>query len=187
MSDADAEFHQPKATTKEGARVEAAAIFLLRHIIAWSVKEQKEYGGVIYLDTASGEIRANGPLSATTSANTVYVGQNEVNLGLPATQRPLAWYHTHPLTEMNGWHFEWDKFEGGDYRLSTTRRIPGYVCTMDGWIWRFDPSPEPQADPETGHIDDDGPGSWGKILNVPRAPVDSAHAREYKQPAGLHW
>ena len=157
----DAALLQPKATTQEGIRVETAAIFLLRQIIAWSVKEQKEYGGVIYLDTASGQIRATGPVSAGSSANTVYIGQDKINLGLPLTQKPLAWYHTHPLTEMNGWHFEWDKFEGGDYAISTSRQIPGYVCTMDGVMWRFDPSPSPDADPDTGHIEPDGPGNWG--------------------------
>lgn len=184
----DAAVLQPKATTREGVRVETAAIFLLRHIIAWSVKEQKEFGGVIYLDTASGQIRATGPVSAESSANTVYIGQDKINLGLPATLKPLAWYHTHPLTEMNGWHFEWDKFEGGDYAISTSRQIPGYVCTMDGAMWRFDPSPSQDADPETGHIEPDGPGSWGKILNVPKASVDTRHAKAYVQPAGgLHW
>ena len=55
-------------------------------------------------------------------------------------------------------------------------------------MWRFDPSSEPQPDPETGHIDADGPGSWGRILNVPKASADTRHAKEYKQPeGGLHW
>lgn len=179
---------QPKATTREGIRVETAAIFLLGKSIAWSVREQKEYGGAIYLDTASGQIRATGPIPAGAGANTVDIGQNEPNLGLPVTQKPLAWYHTHPLTEMNGVHFEWDKFEGGDWRLSTYRQIPGYVCTWDGFLWRFDPAAEPQPDPETGHIEDYGPGRWGKILNVPRIRVDTNKAAAYVQPeGGLHW
>lgn len=179
---------QPKATTREGIRVETAAIFLLRRIISYSVKEQKEYGGVIFIDTASGQIRATGPISAGASANTVDIGQDKVNLGLPQTQRPLAWYHTHPIVMTRSWGFEWDKFEGGDRDISESRQIAGYVCTWDGYIWRFDPAPDAGNDPVSGAILPMGPGAWGKIVNVPRVRVDTRGAVEYVQPAkGMVW
>ena len=160
------------------ARVEAAAIFLLRHIIAWSVKEQQEYGGVIYPTPL---MRSVTVLSAPPHRRTPSIWQDQINLGL--TQKPLAWYHTHPLPRTAG--TEWDKFEGGDYRLSTTRRIPGYVCTMDGWIW-LRPVARTAGRPETGASTMTS-GQLGQDPRRAKGAVDSAHAREYKQPAGLHW
>jgi hypothetical protein len=182
------EVGQPRATTREGMRIEKAAIFLLSRCISWSVYEQKECGGVIYRDTANGQIRATGPFVATASANTVDVGQNLENFGLAATLKPVAWYHTHPLVIRSGMHFEWDKFEEGDFRLSYNKQIPGYVCSMDGQMWRFDPPPEQGQDPETSVMLPIGPGRWGKILNVPRVAINTQGATPYQQPReGLAW
>jgi hypothetical protein len=179
---------QPKATTPEGIRIEQAAIFLLSRCISWSVYEQKECGGILHRDSADGKIRATGPFASTTSANTVDVGQDKPNFGLARTLVPVAWYHTHPLVMRAGMHFEWDKFEDGDWWLSTNNQIPGYVCSMDGRMWRFDPPPPQEQDPQTGRMLQFGPGRWGVILNVPRVRIVTQGARMYVQPpGGLVW
>jgi hypothetical protein len=183
----ETEAGQPRATTREGMRIESAAIFLLSRCISFSVYEQKECGGVIYRDTRNQRIGATGPFIATASANTVDIGQNLPNFGLPQALQPVAWYHTHPLVTRSGVHFEWDKFEKGDFWLSYNKQIPGYVCSMDGRMWRFDPPPEQGQDPETGVLLPVGPGRWGCILNVPPVRIVTRGATAYTQPKGLHW
>ena len=157
---------QTRATDAQDICVEMVAFYFLSGIIGWSVTKTCEYGGVIFLDSATGLVGATGPVMG--EAITVDVGQNKIKMGLPATLKPLAWYHTHPLKEKpqdDGTilHFEWDKFIGGDKGISDDKRLVGFVGTMDGGFWRYDPAPEALD----GNY---GPGLWERLN--PRLTVD---------------
>lgn len=166
---------QPKLTTLEGIRLERAAYYMLSRCIGVSVQSKKEYGGSIYRNTATGKIRASGPFAGDTI--TVEVGQSKPRFGAGEGEVVMAWYHTHPLKELalfpkgdNRNNLMWDKFEGGDRGISEDWTMPGYVGTMDGRFWRFDPAPDPQPDPETLRIPKRGQGSYG-VVNFPRMDV----------------
>ncbi|MBR0649642.1 DUF4329 domain-containing protein [Roseomonas terrae] len=178
MSDAPG---QPKLTTVEGIRIEAAAYHMLSRAIGVSKTEGIEYGGVIYRNETTKQIHATGPIKG--EPVTVDVGQHKINLGLGDNLKPLAWYHTHPLYELENIQFnnepaklEWDKFIGGDKEISDYRQIMGYVATRDGRFWRYDPPPEVQ---DSNY----GPGSWG-VVNFPRMRTG---AKEVMPPSQTAW
>lgn len=159
---------QTRATDPRERCVEMAAYWFLSGIIGWSVLREKEFGGVIFHDSANDTIGGTGPIEGVTT--TVDVGQHKFNFGLTGTLKVLAWYHTHPLKEKlddkgNMMHFMWDKFEGGDKWISDDKRVLGFVGMMDGSFWRYDPAPE-ALDGKYG------PGGWQKLN--PRLPLKPA-------------
>lgn len=169
---------QAKLTTPEGIRIEAAAYYMLSRVIGVSKHEELEYGGVIYLDQLTKKIHATGPIKG--EAVTVDVGQHKINLGLGENLKPAAWYHTHPLYELENIQFnnepaklEWDKFIGGDKEISDYRQIMGYVATRDGRFWRYDPPPEVLD----GNY---GPGKWG-VVNFPEMRTGAKEALPVNQ------
>lgn len=165
---ADTSSFQPKLTTPEGIRLEKAAYYMLSLCIGVSVHSKKEYGGSIYRNTKTSKIRASGPFEGTTIS--VDVGQSKPRFGANDDEVVIAFYHTHPLKELtlfpkgdNRNDLMWDKFEGGDRGISEDWTMPGYLATMDGRCWRFDPAPDPQPDPETLKIPKRGQGTFGVV------------------------
>ena len=158
---------QPKATTPEGIKIEAAARAVLSSIIGPSVSEKREYGGVIWRRDATGEIGYTGPIKGFSEAG-VDVGQDKPNMGCPPGTTPVAWYHFHPTKETNvggdRFKMDWDKFIEGDKLLSDGHNLPGYVASFDRQFWRYDPPPA--VDIGGGKmVVTEGPGSYGVLLN----------------------
>jgi hypothetical protein len=147
---ADAYPAQTPASDPEKKRIERYAIKQLGSILCYSLAANPpiEWGGVIYRWDAAGRGHTAGQLDHTGyfisegSSINVNVGQDKPNCGCPEGSTPVAWFHTHPRKETKD-HVQlgWDQFVEGDVYVSDNWGIPGYVATMDGRVWRYDPPP----------------------------------------------
>jgi hypothetical protein len=160
---------QPKATTPEGIKIEETARKLLKDVLAKSVDERREYGGVIHRHDTTRKIGWTGPFRGYASGR-VDVRQDEVNRGCLAGTTAVAWYHTHPVAEFysihNGelitLHAEWDKFIDGDEELSINWNLIGYVATFDRRFWRYDPPPATMINGKPA-TELNAKGTWGPL------------------------
>ena len=156
---------QPRATTPDGIKLEDFARSLLAGIIDQSVKETREYGGVIYRLNSTGALGKTGPFKGYSGAN-VDVGARNPNCGCPDGTTPVALYHTHPTKEVitldGRFPTLWQQFIEGDKLTSDGYNLIGYVATMDHRFWRYDPPPSVMVDGKP--VVTEGPGTYG-VLN----------------------
>jgi hypothetical protein len=114
---------------------EAAARLALNSILATSIRERAEYGGMIYME--------RGAYSATAArsqgyGNTVDVGLREDNKGCPEGTIPVAYYHTHPNVSVGSLPMAYNEFRDDDVAITQDHRIDGYLGTVDGSFFKFD-------------------------------------------------
>ncbi|MFM9883262.1 MAG: DUF4329 domain-containing protein [Burkholderiales bacterium] len=177
MADPPQPLVQPRATTAEGIKIEEYARRLLAGLIVQSVEEGIEYGGVICRNNATGLLRTTGPFKGYSGANVDIGVWTKENCGCDDGTTPVAWYHTHPTTEImtrDGlMHMLWDEFIEGDKLISDGFLIPGYVGTMDRRFWRYDPPPSVMF--EGKPVVTEGKGTYGVLngkLVPPRKPLN---------------
>ena len=108
----------------------------LNGILAQSIEERKEYGGMIYM--LDGCCRAMPPRTQG-YPNTVDVGQNQPNCSCPAGAKPIAYYHTHPICSIAGMTARYNEFNDDDISVVTDHDLgAGYVGTLDGSFIKYD-------------------------------------------------
>jgi len=115
--------------------IEKAARDALNKILARSISERSEYGGVIYLLDGQylfTEARTQG------YGNTVNVGQWEPNRSCPAGSTPVAYYHTHPNIKAGEFKMEYNKFSQDDKDLAKDISLYAYLGTLDGSFFVYD-------------------------------------------------
>jgi hypothetical protein len=108
----------------------------LNKILAKSIEERKEYGGMIYL--LHGLCVAMPPLTQGDPTR-VNVGQNLPNCGCPLGSNPIAYYHTHPTYSIAGMRADYNVFDGNDKDVALDHHLEaGYAGTLDGTFLKFD-------------------------------------------------
>jgi hypothetical protein len=131
---------QSKARTLVEQKVEDAARAFLNEVLPQSCNgTPTEYGGIIWVRGATGEVGQKGPLHEP--GNSVSIRQWEPNMGCPDGTTPMAWYHTHPHYPRpeKGLTYAYKDFIGNDKNISDDYRITGYLGVIDGSFWRYDP------------------------------------------------
>jgi hypothetical protein len=116
--------------------IENVARDALNKILAKSIMERAEYGGMIYVK--------DGKYAATDAqtqgyGNTVNVGQYEPNRGCPEGSTPVAYFHTHPNIKAGDFSMEYNKFSDEDVSLSKDMGLDAYLGTLDGSFFVYDP------------------------------------------------
>jgi len=116
--------------------VDNAARAALNECLARSIEKTAEYGGMIYLQ---GGVPIAKPAVTQGDRNKVDVGQNEPNCGCPHGTTPIAYYHTHPVYEKGGFHFEYNNFDDEDKNVVIDHDLDaGYLGSLDGSFFKFD-------------------------------------------------
>ena len=116
--------------------VDNAARDALNGILAKSIEEMAEYGGMIYLQ--AGAPIAKSPVTQG-YPNKVDMGQDKPNCGCPFGTTPIAYYHTHPVVEKAGFHFEYNEFDNEDKAVAIDHDLDaGYLGSVDGSFIKFD-------------------------------------------------
>lgn len=114
---------------------EAAARIALNSILATSISQRAEYGGMIYSER--GEFAATTPRTQG-YGNTVDVGLREENKGCPKGTTPVAYYHTHPNVSVGSLPMAYNEFRDDDVAITQDHCIDGYLGTIDGSFFKFD-------------------------------------------------
>jgi hypothetical protein len=131
---------QPKARSADEAKVEEAARQFLNEVLPQSCNgTPTEYGGIIWINKATGEIGQKGPMHEP--GNSVSIRQWEPNRGCPDGTTPMAWYHTHPHYPQpkKGRTYAYREFKDNDKNISDDYELTGYLGVVDGSFWRYDP------------------------------------------------
>ena len=89
-----------------------------------SIKQGKEYGGVIYT-------KPNGSSSYTAP---VPGGQAGVIIPFNTSPPATGWYHTHGANDPG---YDNENFSSADLNISNSRNIPGYLGTPSGAIKEY--------------------------------------------------
>ena len=116
--------------------IEKVARKALNGILAQSITERKEYGGMIYQQ--DGNYFANQPRTQG-FGNTVNVGQYEPNRGCPDGATAVAYYHTHPNFSAGGIAMKYNEFSPEDKDLAKDMKLDAYLGTLDGSFFLYDP------------------------------------------------
>src|SRR5438105_227943 len=116
--------------------IENVAREALNNILGQSIRERKEYGGMIY--SLAGKYHANPPRTQG-YGNTVNVGQYEPNRGCPQGATPVAYYHTHPNFSAGGIPMQYNEFSPEDIALAKELSLDAYLGTLDGSFFLYDP------------------------------------------------
>jgi len=116
--------------------VERVARKVLNSILAQSISERSEYGGMIYLQ--DGKYHANEPRTQG-YGNTVNVGQYESNKGCPEGSTPVAYYHTHPNYSAGDIKMKYNEFSPEDKDLAKDLNLDAYLGTLDGSFYLYEP------------------------------------------------
>lgn len=117
--------------------IEKVAKAALNKILAKSITERREYGGMIY--ELDGIYHANDPRTQG-FGNTVNVGQYEPNKGCPKGSTPVAYYHTHPNFSAGSIPMKYNEFSDEDKDLARDLKLDAYLGTLDGSFFMFDPT-----------------------------------------------
>ena len=108
----------------------------LNQILAKSIEERKEYGGMIY--NRNGLCVAMPPRTQG-NPTTVDVGQRLPNCGCPPGTNPVAYYHTHPTHSVAGLKADYNVFDDDDKSVVVDFKLEaGYAGTLDGTFLKFD-------------------------------------------------
>ena len=108
----------------------------LNGILAKSIQQRKEYGGMIY---AKNDHFFAMPPRTQGNPTTVDVGQRLPNCGCPPGTRPVAYYHTHPTYSVAGMKADYNVFDDPDKEVVTDYGLEaGYAGTLDGTFLKFD-------------------------------------------------
>jgi hypothetical protein len=108
----------------------------LNEILATSVQEIKEYGGMIYME--GGVCKAMPPRTQKDPTR-VDVGQHEPNCSCPAGTIPVAYYHTHPVYEIAGMQGKYNEFSDDDKDVAREHGLDAaYLGSLDGSFFKFD-------------------------------------------------
>jgi hypothetical protein len=117
-------------------QMDQAARDALNKILAKSIEERKEYGGMIYL--LHGLCVAMPPLTQGDPTR-VNVGQDLPNCGCPSGAKPVAYYHTHPTFSIAGMRADYNVFDDDDKDVALDHNLEaGYAGTLDGTFLKFD-------------------------------------------------
>lgn len=116
--------------------VDNVARAALNECLARSIVKVAEYGGMIYLQ---GGAPIAKPAVTQGDPNHVDVGVHEPNRGCPSGTTPIAYYHTHPVYERGGFHFEYNNFDQEDKDVVLDNDLDaGYMGSLDGSFFKFD-------------------------------------------------
>lgn len=115
--------------------IEQVARDVLNQILATSISERHEYGGMIYQQ--AGRFHATPPRTQG-NPTTVDVGQRNPNKGCPPDTTPVAYYHTHPTYSVGGIKASYDKFSPEDMSVAEDFKLDAYVGTLDGSFLKYD-------------------------------------------------
>jgi len=108
----------------------------LNKILATSIVQRKEYGGMIY--EKDGYCFAMPPRTQG-NPTTVDVGQRLPNCGCPPGTKPVAYYHTHPTYSVAGMTADYNVFDDPDKDVVLDYNLEaGYAGTLDGTFLKFD-------------------------------------------------
>ncbi len=113
---------------------EAAARSALNSILAKSIAERAEYGGVIYRER--GNYAATQPRTQG-FGNTVDVGLREENKSCPPKTTPVAYYHTHPNLSAGPLPMAYNEFRDDDVAVAEGNELDGFLGTIDGSFFRY--------------------------------------------------
>jgi len=117
-------------------QVDNCAKNALNLILAKSIEERKEYGGMIYV---RGSSCVAMPPRTQGNPTTVDVGQHEPNCSCPPGTTPIAYYHTHPTYSVAGMKGKYNEFSDDDVDVAKDNNLDAaYVGTLDGSFLKFD-------------------------------------------------
>lgn len=117
-------------------QMDSAARYALNNILARSIVERSEYGGMIYLQ--NGSCLATPPRTQG-NPTTVDVGQRLPNCGCPPGTKPVGYYHTHPTYSVAGLKADYNIFDDADQSVVLDFNLDaGYAGTLDGTFLKFD-------------------------------------------------
>jgi hypothetical protein len=113
-----------------------AARNALNGILAKSINEMKEYGGMIYME--GGSYKAMPPRTQR-DPTMVDVGQHEPNCSCPPGTIPVAYYHTHPTYSIAGMKGRYNEFSDDDKDVARDHNLDAaYLGSLDGSFLKFD-------------------------------------------------
>ena len=108
----------------------------LNEILATSIEERKEYGGMIYMEGATYKAM---PPRTQRDPTKVDVGQDDPNCGCPFGTIPVAYYHTHPTYSVAGFKGRYNEFSDEDKSVALDHHLDAaYLGSLDGSFFRFD-------------------------------------------------
>lgn len=108
----------------------------LNEILATSIEERKEYGGMICMEGA--RYKAMPPRTQG-DPTVVNVGQFEPNCGCPEGSIPVAYYHTHPTYSVAGMKGTYNDFSDDDKDVARDHDLDAaYLGSLDGSFLKFD-------------------------------------------------
>lgn len=117
-------------------QLDKAAHEALNKILAQSIEEIKEYGGMLYIE--KGRCKAM-PARSQGEPNKVDVGQYEPNCGCPDGTTPVAYYHTHPTYSIAGFKGDYNKMSDEDKDVAKDHDMDAaYLGTLDGSFYKYD-------------------------------------------------
>lgn len=120
----------------DSAQLDKAAHEALNAILATSIEERKEYGGMLYIE--KGRCLAM-PARSQGEPNKVDVGQYEPNCGCPDGTTPVAYYHTHPTYSVAGFKGDYNKMSDEDKNVAKDQDLDAaYLGTLDGSFYKYD-------------------------------------------------
>jgi hypothetical protein len=125
-----------KLNRAEMAQLQMTAQSKLNQILADSIEEKKEYGGMI---CKKGRLFVALPHRTQGNPTTVDVGQREPNCGCPPDTVPIAYYHTHPTYSVAGMKANYNVLSDEDKDVSKDYGIFAFVGTLDGSFLKYDP------------------------------------------------
>ena len=108
----------------------------LNYILATSIEQRSEYGGMIY--EKSGTCYTTPPRTQG-NPTTVDVGVHLPNHGCPPGTKPVAYYHTHPTYSVASMKADYNEFDDDDKHVVLDNDLEaGYAGTLDGTFLKFD-------------------------------------------------
>jgi hypothetical protein len=117
-------------------QLEEIARTALNRILAKSIEEKKEYGGMIY--ASNGRCSAMPPRTQGLPT-TVNVGQREPNCSCPPGTTPVAYYHTHPTYSVGGLKFDYNLLDDDDKNVAKDYSLDAaFLGTLDGSFFKYD-------------------------------------------------
>jgi hypothetical protein len=117
-------------------QLDQVARMALNKILAQSIAERKEYGGMIYM---KGKVLIAMPPRTQGDPTTVDVGQHDPNCSCPPRTTPVAYYHTHPTYSVGGVKADFNEFSPEDMDVAKDHDlVAAYVGTLDGSFLKYD-------------------------------------------------
>ncbi len=117
-------------------QLDQIARMVLNSILAQSIAERKEYGGMIYM---KGKSLVAMPPRTQGDPTMVDVGQHAANCSCPPGTTPVAYYHTHPTYSVGGMKADFNEFSPEDKDVAKDYGlVAAYVGTLDGSFLKYD-------------------------------------------------